>query len=88
MINKMTQKIKCPYCDSELKESKMYIGCYWCDCDKAIDMKGTLAMWKKVASLAKIRKSGDKYRKAHKAQKTAYQRDWWRKNKGKQNAGN
>lgn len=53
--------MKCPYCNKYLKQVHTTAYCYWCGCDKTDGMFGTLAMWEKVASLAKIRKAGRKY---------------------------
>lgn len=80
--------MKCPYCNKKLKHFVASAYGYWCGCDKSDGMIGTLAMWEKVASLAKIRNAGAKYSKAHKAEKAAYQRKWWKQKKEKQDARN
>lgn len=54
--------MRCPYCNKFLKQVHTTAYCYWCGCDKADGMFGTLAMWEKVASLVKIRNAGKKYR--------------------------
>lgn len=82
--------MRCPYCNKTLKQIK-FVDTFTClnpYCKKALGMTGTLAMWEKVASLAKIRNAGAKYSKAHKAEKAAYQRQWWKKKKEKQDARN
>jgi hypothetical protein len=48
-------------------------------------MIGTELMWEKVASLAKIRNAGERYRASHKQQKAAYQREWYKRKKGGDN---
>ena len=53
--------MKCPYCNKKLKHFVASAYGYWCGCDKTDGMIGTLSMWEKVASLAKIRNAGKKY---------------------------
>lgn len=83
--------MKCPYCNKKLQllyDNINVFRCFNIQCKKSIGMAGTPEMWEKVASLAKIRNAGDKYRKTHKAQKAEYQRKWWKKKKEKQDARN
>ena len=53
--------MNCPYCNKKLKHVVTGAYGYWCGCDKTENMIGTLKMWEKVASLAKIRNAGRKY---------------------------
>lgn len=83
--------MNCPYCDKKLQQVFDDINVFAClnaKCKKSVGMTGTLEMWEKVASLVKIRNAGAKYRKAHKAEKAAYHRQWWEKKKEKQDERN
>lgn len=56
--------MKCPYCNKELQllyDNINVFRCFNIQCKKSIGMAGTSEMWKKVASLAKIRNAGRKY---------------------------
>ena len=55
--------MKCPYCNKTLK-SMLFTDTYTCtnaECKQSSGMLGTQPMWKKVASLAKIRNASKKY---------------------------
>ena len=83
--------MNCPYCNKKLQQVFDDINVFAClnaKCKKSFGMTGTLEMWEKVASLAKIRKAGEKYRKAHKGKKAEYMRKWWKQKKEKQDARN
>lgn len=76
--------MKCPYCNKTLKQVHTTAYCYWCGCDKTDGMFGTLAMWKKVESLQKIRKCTTRYRKEKKEKLKAYKREYYARKKHEQ----
>lgn len=75
--------MKCPYCNKKLIITYNGLACSNMRCEKSRGMIGTEPMWEKVASLAKIRDAGDRYRVANKAKMAAYQREWRKKQKEK-----